>query len=465
MKNALSIIIFLLYSFPTCCQNWQQVGIGANQEIKKLVIDSATNTLYVSGWFSMIDSVPVYGLAKFDGTTFSQISNATPPFVANQSQWAGCPFSFGFFDNKIFTVGSLYSKMENYPINLMFGYFNGTDWLGVQGLETKEFITLFIDSSRIFLFNPLHVPPITSYYKPFAYTLDQNLNLDSIAFPYSNTTLGGTVSLVYASTKYKNKYYFGGNIYGFDSTDIYSEDFLSWDGVNNIELVDGGIKGSVSSISAFAVFRDELYLGGYWLQANGNLSNSLMKFDGINLHPVFGFGDLNAVKSLIVHNNLLFISGNFSNLNGQQINNNVAYYDGNNITLLDTVDVNNYIQSMAIYNNELYIGGGFTKIGNDSIFRMAKYTGTLPTAINKETNSEKFIVIYPNPSTNTIKFKDLPFQSSIEIYNSLGQIQLTFNKITTQELDIEKLQNGLYYFKIYSKNGELEITGKFVKIN
>jgi hypothetical protein len=419
--------------------------------------------MYVGGWFSMIDSVPVYGMAKYDGISFSQISNATPPFVANQSIWAGCSFSYGFFDNKIFTVGNLFSEMENYPINLTFGYYNGADWQGIPELQNKELTSLYIDSSMVLLFNSFQVPPITNNFHSFAYSLDANLNLDSITFPYNNTTLGGAFSLVYAATKYKHKYYFGGNIRGFDSTDIYSEDFLSWDGTNNIELVDGGIKGSTSYINAFAEYKGELYLGGYWLQADGNFSNSIMKFDGTNLQPVFGFGNLNVISRFYVYNDLLFVSGNFSNMNGNQINNNVAYYDGTNLRLLDTVDVNNYIQTMVVYNNEFYIGGGFTKIGNDSIFRIAKYTGILPVGKPYENEKIKEIEIFPNPTCNKITIKYLPKKCSIEIRNSLGQLQFQLNEFNTQEINVEALTEGLYFISVYSQNGVLVKTSKFIK--
>lgn len=78
---------------------------------------------------------------------------------------------------------------------------------------------------------------------------------------------------------------------------------------------------------------------------------------------------------------------------------------------------------------------------------------------------EQGIKVYPNPATNSITIKELSPQSSIEIYNSMGQLEHTFDKITTQELNIEKLENGLHYFKIYSNKGVLQKTGKFVKMN
>ena len=72
------------------------------------------------------------------------------------------------------------------------------------------------------------------------------------------------------------------------------------------------------------------------------------------------------------------------------------------------------------------------------------------------------INIYPNPAKNELKIENLENESTVEIYNSLGQKIHSFesnqNNIT---LDISMLQNGFYTVKTIS--GLLVSSSKFVK--
>jgi len=426
--------------------------------VHSMKVNPQDNKLYVGGWFSKINNVQVSGLAKFDGNSFSQISNAIPPFVADtNSIYASAVYGIDFFNNNIYVRGNLFGIMENYQINKCLGYFNGIDWLGIPQIKHTDQSSIFVDSNRIFFNNYVAGVPYTNYYKPFTYIMDQLGNIDSLCFPYPLSS-GTTFSNIITTTKYKGKYYFGGNVNGYDSIAI-SEDFFEWDGGSELTVVDGGIRGGTSYINAFAHYNDELYLGGYWLQADGNLSNTIMKYDGITLKPVFGFGTQNYITSMIVHNNILYMCGNFNDVNGIHDINNIVYYDGNDFKYLDTLDFDNTIATIEFYNNELYVGGGFWTIGNDSVSRIAKYTGVLPTGSKKIKEVFSIVKIYIDPLSQILNITTSTNFNETKIFNLQGQLVIAHTFV--KQVDVSYLQSGMYVIEL--KNDKEKVWEKFVK--
>ncbi|MEO1653176.1 MAG: S8 family serine peptidase, partial [Bacteroidota bacterium] len=65
------------------------------------------------------------------------------------------------------------------------------------------------------------------------------------------------------------------------------------------------------------------------------------------------------------------------------------------------------------------------------------------------------VVLYPNPVSEMLRIKNLPDDTKIEIFNSLGQKVMTVND--EDELNMEKLERGLYVVKI-TRKGEVRIT-------
>lgn len=62
------------------------------------------------------------------------------------------------------------------------------------------------------------------------------------------------------------------------------------------------------------------------------------------------------------------------------------------------------------------------------------------------------IIVYPNPASEFVHLKTKKPIDSIEIYNILGGKVL---KTTDQKIDVNNLQSGLYFIKMYSGNKQL----------
>lgn len=73
---------------------------------------------------------------------------------------------------------------------------------------------------------------------------------------------------------------------------------------------------------------------------------------------------------------------------------------------------------------------------------------------------------FPNPFSEftTLKFENSKNEKhNLAVYNSLGQIQLSINNITSDRIKIEKtnLKNGLYFFKLWT-DSKVVSTGKLI---
>lgn len=97
------------------------------------------------------------------------------------------------------------------------------------------------------------------------------------------------------------------------------------------------------------------------------------------------------------------------------------------------------------------------------IFKTSNGGGPMIGLGDTENVNDLNISIYPNPTEDKINFNNLKKGSRIVIYNSLGQIQITYTYMDGQSLDIGNLKNGIYLYLITNDQNVTETTGKFVK--
>ena len=79
-------------------------------------------------------------------------------------------------------------------------------------------------------------------------------------------------------------------------------------------------------------------------------------------------------------------------------------------------------------------------------------------------SGKSYLTLYPNPANDFITFQGSNNETFVEVYNTLGQLQLRFHPNNTNEpLDISTLTKGYYTLKIYYSTGEVEKLGRFLK--
>ena len=97
------------------------------------------------------------------------------------------------------------------------------------------------------------------------------------------------------------------------------------------------------------------------------------------------------------------------------------------------------------------------------VFKTTNGGGPMIGLGEQEKENDLNISIYPNPSVDRINFHNLKNGSQVVIYNSLGQIQITYRYLDGQSLDIGNLKKGIYLFLITDDRSGIAETGKFVK--
>lgn len=79
------------------------------------------------------------------------------------------------------------------------------------------------------------------------------------------------------------------------------------------------------------------------------------------------------------------------------------------------------------------------------------------TSVNEFDDEEKNVVVYPNPTTDFVKLKlnDEDIYRTT-IYNSLGDVVLSSDLRTNQNIDLSKVPNGVYFLVIYKDGKQLK---------
>ena len=75
--------------------------------------------------------------------------------------------------------------------------------------------------------------------------------------------------------------------------------------------------------------------------------------------------------------------------------------------------------------------------------------------VSIEENYEQHFSIYPVPTTDAINIKSKLTIAQVEIYNVLGQLELTFS--TKDRIDVSNLNRGHYFIKVKFDNGSCRI--------
>ncbi len=84
----------------------------------------------------------------------------------------------------------------------------------------------------------------------------------------------------------------------------------------------------------------------------------------------------------------------------------------------------------------------------------AKINDLVCTSTNPFINKTNNLAIFPNPTTGIINIKTDDIISHIEIISPIGQI-IKHKKTSNNQLNISELNQGVYYLKVYYKNGKM----------
>jgi hypothetical protein len=161
-----------------------------------------------------------------------------------------------------------------------------------------------------------------------------------------------------------------------NATDLSSSGQGTWSyvGSPNANGVSGGNFANIC-VHALAVYKGELYVGGFFNQAGSLPVSNIAKWDGTNWSDVGG-GVSGPVDAFTIFNNELVVGGSFNkagNVNASKI----ASWDGSTWKAFGPgFNQSAQVSALCVYNSELIAGGNFSQSGSSSVKRIAKWDGT-----------------------------------------------------------------------------------------
>ncbi|NVO04374.1 MAG: T9SS type A sorting domain-containing protein [Bacteroidetes bacterium] len=463
----------ILFSLPISAQNWVDIG-NFNHPVKSFYNDSVTGEFILAGNFSKVNSDTIMGVARWDGNIIASYGcglgwDCSTPFNTGGT-WAYIASVVRY--NSVLYATGWFTVAEAETINSL-AYWDGISWKRVgSGLKYEGGSIASANGLKV-IDNELYVfgGPFDSVAGVAANSLAKyNGTSWSTVNNFPHITIGNT-DYIYDIIKYNNELYVAGNFLSNSYPSDSIKNIIRWDG-SQWKSVGGGMHGGMDEISTMVIYNNELYVGGTFVKAHGNIGNYIQKWNGTEWSDVGG-GVLGAgggngqINKLIVNNGKLYAVGVFQTAGGVTAQY-IAYWDGINWCGLGSA-FNNIITAVGFYKDTLYVGGGFTTIDGVSINRVAKWIGGNYvdtcgnlTGITEVIKGENSLSVYPNPTNGNITLS-APIKSVIEILNIEGRILKTYiiTELNTQ-IDVADFASGVYFVKAKIENGI--VVKKFIKL-
>ncbi len=150
-----------------------------------------------------------------------------------------------------------------------------------------------------------------------------------------------------------NDIYIGGRFSSINEV-LPAKNIAKFDGTNWSALT-GGVN---SAVFALAVLGNNLYVGGEFTQADGVTANRIATWDG-TAWGTFGTGANGNVNTFLVDGTNLYMGGSFTSIDGVDARA-LAKWNGTTWNSLGTL--NGMVYALALHDNSLYVGGNFNSV-------------------------------------------------------------------------------------------------------
>ncbi|MCB0761831.1 MAG: T9SS type A sorting domain-containing protein [Flavobacteriales bacterium] len=232
---------------------------------------------------------------------------------------------------------------------------------------------------------------------------------------------------------------------------INVNNIASWDG-ENWGQPQFGVNGT---IYCAIVHEDKMYVGGYFSNCSGTSCANVASWDGESWEAV-GDDLQGDVYALAFYQDQLYAAG-YNVLDEYWI----AYFDGYNWQNVPGCNLNNAVHSLGVFNDHLYVGGNFTQNGSMAAPGLIRYylhpdsvQWGEPSIVVDVPPQENKMSLYPNPAKTVLKVRlDRPVKGLIRLLSSTGQ-ELLQKEITPSsefQLDISHLSPGVYFVYIHEE--------------
>jgi len=341
------------------------------------------------------------------------------------------------FNNKIIiNCGTGSDNGEYYTYDFLFQYDTELNtWSTIipdNELADKRYANGEVIGNSLYLFNGSN-----------SFTGEQNNLVEIVNLETNEVTYGAENPLsrneAGSASDGSNIFVFGGET----SNDTYTNKLYSYN-------ISSDVWTMLADMPTPQIINDKIYvIGGY----NGSVSNiiDIYNIENNEWESQFIMPDGVSANSLAVHNDLIFIIGDYIDLDR------INYFDTSNEVFI-SVDNNmigrRHSDAEVIDNNIYLIGGNQTASPNDGGWLNSLQKASLNDILSTATiNLTSEVIILPNPTTDFIKIKTISFSKYIyNIYDVTGKRVLWGENENDKYLSITNLSNGTYYFEVVFEN-------------
>jgi hypothetical protein len=325
------------------------------------------NDVYVGGVFTKAGGVSAPGLAKWNGSDWSNIG------------FAGVALAFASDGTNLFVGGAFTNAGGVLSTNI--ARYDGTNWHSMGGALGYYNSSLGSFVYVLELHNGL-------LYAGGTFTNAGNVAATNIAVwngtSWSSLGTGpanGVNGEVMALAFQGDDLYVGGSFGvagGASAFGIAKWSSGSW------SALGAGCRGGVNCIG---ILGSDIYVGGGFTNVGGVNARSFAKWDGLGwttwplTDGVFQYPLNDTANRMVVKDGFLYIGGNF-NTAGDVIANHVVRYDGANYYALGEKPANGFttpainVSCIGQADDGIYVGGLFTVAGKTLAARIARWDGT-----------------------------------------------------------------------------------------
>jgi hypothetical protein len=336
-------------------------GLGLNAAVS--VLAGSGPYIYAGGSFTNAGGVAVTGLARWNGTRWSNIGNVGGNFGNGQVM------SLATSGNNLYVGGSI-SRVDNEPVQNI-AHWNGVSWSRLGRATTNIiFIPPFGGITNIMIESP-------------------SGQVRAIAVVGSNVYAGGA----FTSPGYSIVRWDGANWSKLSDIPAITNSFELTDGLTGLN----GSPGGPGDCNTIVVRGTDLFVAGNFSRAGTNAASNIARWDGAHWHPL-GAGLNGWVQAMALDSTRLYVSGYFTEAGGVAATN-LACWDGVRWSAVDPA-FQEQVYALALHGNHLYIGGVFTNAGSVPAANIARWDGTAWTSLGSGITGGSF------PYVNTLLLRD-----------------------------------------------------------
>jgi len=456
MKTTLLSITLVLAAFLTNAQDWENVGtLGITSGQNGRAIIEWDGKLVMAGKFSELENNAIGNIASWDGSSWTELGDGI----------SGDVRCMAIYNGELYIGGNI-SQNATFTTDLpsVCKLSNGV-WVGVS----DENVVGIADDMMVWN-NELYV-------------VSNSWSLPNKIMKYD----GNTWSQVGPDVGQFNDNHSVASIDTFNNELYILGRFadLGTGGANRIAKLNGNTWESVGFptsgvennlikgwLNDMIVYDGKIFVGGSihdFTGSGGSETSRLASFDGTTWtgYP-FDQNTSGEIHTLLVHDDVLYVGGEFSHYEQSEIANSVLIFDEMDDNAFMATGFysadgsSNGTDHLAVVNGSVYATGDFEKFGSAGTSEgIAKFNGVLPTpyiASIFENDATSSLNVYPNPVADQL-FLNGSETGQLSIYNALGELVVLENITTTERtIDVHYLTAGTYSAVLDAEEGRFTQT-------